>query len=160
MASPWTLPANGASEGGGRRLGFTLIELLVVLLVIGLLFALLPTALMQSLPGVELKASARDLATLLREGRGLAIHENREVAVVIDTESRTVRLEHRSEGKQFSRQIAMALLTAQSEQIDGGTGVIRFYGDGSSTGGGVTLSSGDRSHRVVVDWLSGHVAIR
>lgn len=160
MVSPWTLPANDASAGGERRLGFTLIELLVVLLVLGLLFALLPTALMQSLPGVELKASARGLATLLREGRGLAIHENREVAVVIDTENRTVRLEHRSEGKQLSQQIAMALLTAQSEQIDGGTGVIRFYGDGSSTGGGITLSSGDRSHRVVVDWLSGNVTIR
>ena len=38
-------------------------------------------------------------------------------------------------------------------------GAIRFYPDGSSTGGRITVSSGERKFLVDVDWLTGRVSI-
>ncbi|PIV82132.1 type II secretion system protein GspH, partial [bacterium CG17_big_fil_post_rev_8_21_14_2_50_64_8] len=55
--------------------------------------------------------------------------------------------------------IEVALFTAQSELMDAKTGAIRFYPDGSSTGGRVTLSRGERKYRVDVDWMTGRVKI-
>jgi general secretion pathway protein H len=51
----------------------------------------------------------------------------------------------------------LAMLTAQSEQIQDKTGNIRFFPDGSSTGGRITISAGERREDVDVDWLSGRV---
>ena len=36
---------------------------------------------------------------------------------------------------------------------------IRFYSDGSSTGGRITVASGERKYLVDVDWLTGRVSI-
>jgi hypothetical protein len=38
-------------------------------------------------------------------------------------------------------------------------GVIRFFGDGSSTGGSVTILQGERRSDVTVDWLTGRVSL-
>ena len=51
---------------------------------------------------------------------------------------------------------AVLLLAACSEQD---TGAIRFFPDGSSTGGRVTLMVGERSYAVDVDWLTGRVRV-
>jgi general secretion pathway protein H len=53
----------------------------------------------------------------------------------------------------------MKLFTAQSDIVDEHVGAIRFYPDGGSTGGRVTLSAGERKFDVDVDWLTGRVAI-
>jgi general secretion pathway protein H len=38
-------------------------------------------------------------------------------------------------------------------------GAIRFFPDGGSNGGRVTVASGERKYEVDVDWLTGRVAI-
>ncbi len=53
----------------------------------------------------------------------------------------------------------MKLFTAQSDIADEKTGAIRFYPDGGSNGGRVTLAAGERKFEVDVDWLTGRVAI-
>jgi general secretion pathway protein H len=53
----------------------------------------------------------------------------------------------------------LKLLTAQTEVESDHRGSIRFYPDGSSTGGRITVSSGERQYLVDVDWLTGRVAI-
>ena len=42
------------------------------------------------------------------------------------------------------QRLDLKLYTAQSEIVDDKRGAIRFYPDGSSTGGRVTLASGER----------------
>ena len=54
----------------------------------------------------------------------------------------------------------LKLYTAQSEIVDDRRGAIRFYPDGSSTGGRVTVASGERKLLVDVDWLTGRVTIK
>ena len=53
----------------------------------------------------------------------------------------------------------ITLYTAQEEQLSGTIGAIRFFPDGSSTGGGVALSLGAERYDILVDWLTGGVSV-
>ncbi len=139
--------------------GFTLIELLVVLLIMGALMTLAPAAFHRIVPGFEMKAAAREVAGLLREARGLAIRDNRETTVIVDTEQNVYRLGRDARGHELSARLQVSLVTAASERLDNTRGRIRFFPDGTSTGGRVTLSRDDRKFDITVDWLTGLVAI-
>jgi general secretion pathway protein H len=137
--------------------GFTLMELLVVLGILGLVLALAVPSLGRSLPGLQLQTDARTVAGALREARMLAIGGNRETRLVVDVEQRTLQL---GEGVvRLNPQLGISLLTAASEAPAAETGGISFFPDGTSTGGRVTLSLGERQRHVVVDWLTGKVSV-
>jgi general secretion pathway protein H len=55
--------------------------------------------------------------------------------------------------------IRLTLLTARREQIDETQGRIRFFPDGTSTGGAVRLRREARAYEVAVDWFDGRVSI-
>jgi general secretion pathway protein H len=147
--------ATGEAAGGQ---GFTLFELLVVLAILGIVVALGAPALHRMVPGVELKSSAQTVATALREARGLAIASNAEVTLVVDLDDRALRIGD-GPSVRLASSFDITLLTATRELIDAGTGQIRFYPDGTSTGGRITLTQGDSRYHVVVDWLTGRVAL-
>jgi general secretion pathway protein H len=155
--------------------GFTLVELLVVLLILSVLLVATPIAFDRILPGLEIEADARDLANLMRQARLRAIRTNDETTVVIDVEERAYWLgggeapedfagdldaaaATESRGA-FSEGVSVTLRTAESEQIGENVGRVRFFPDGTSTGGGVLLERRDRQLGIVVDWLYGHVRI-
>ncbi len=138
--------------------GFTLLELLVVLTLLGLLLLVVPPAITSG-SGIGLKAAARDVAAGLRRAQGRAIVENREVAFVLDLNAHRFRIDG-SGTHPLPDDIELRLYTAQAELIDAATGAIRFYPDGSSTGGEITLSSESRAFHVGVDWLTGRISIQ
>ncbi len=137
--------------------GFTLVELLVVMLVFGLLIALAPAAFKRVLPGLELKSAARELAAVFRESRNRAIRDNRATAVVIDVQEKIYQVEGRSFA--IPQGFEIQLFTAESERLSESSGRIRFFPDGTSTGGRVTLETDDTAYYIVADWLSGRVEI-
>ena len=141
-----------------RRKGFTLIELLVVLAIIGVMLSLVPMAF-RSLPGLEAKVAARELADVFRAARGVAIRDNREEFVTFDVDQRLYRRGSFGQPHQIGDGIEVSLITARSEQADQSTGRIRFFPDGTSTGGQVTLAGRGGTFYVRVDWLSGSVEI-
>jgi general secretion pathway protein H len=140
-----------------RRQGFTLVELLVVLAVAALVMTLVPPLLNGARAGAELTATAREIAAKLRETRSHAVRVGRSEVFLVDVRSGAFRaagdaLRHVPSG------IRLSLLSANDERIDAGTGGIRFFADGSSTGGAVRLSQGERQSSVAVDWLTGRVS--
>ena len=141
-----------------RQHGITLIELLVVLVIIGVMMSLVPVAF-RGLPSLELKTSAREMAEVFRAARGRAIRDNRETYVTIDVDERLYRLGSFGQPHEIGTDIDVSLITAQIEQTDESTGQIRFFPDGTSTGGRVTLASRAGTYYVLVDWLSGSVEI-
>ena len=141
-----------------RQKGFTLIELLVVLVIIGVMVSLVPVAF-RGLPSLELKAATRELAGVFRAARSRAIRENRETYVTINVEERLYRLDSFGTPHEIGTDINVSLVTAESEQTDESTGRIRFFPDGTSTGGRVALESDAGTYYVLVDWLSGRVEI-
>jgi general secretion pathway protein H len=139
--------------------GFTLLEILVVLVIGVLLVTLVPPLLSGLSGGAELRGAARQLAAGLRSARSDAITRQREAVLTLDLAGHRFgvtgdpRIIHLPEG------VALKLYTAQSELIDGATGNIRFFSDGSSTGGHIVVSGPRLAYRINVDWLTGAIAI-
>lgn len=109
--------------------------------------------------GTELKAAARQLAAGLRKARSDAVAKRRETTMTVDVEGRQFQLSGDQRIYQLPKSVAVTLFTAQSETVRGGAGAIRFFPDGGSTGGRVTVTARDRKYEVDVNWLTGQVSI-
>ena len=144
-----------------RDRGFTLLELMVVMVIAVAFVGLVVPRFGALLPGLELKGAARDVAAALRYARGRAIAMRSEVALVIDVKSGKYRIEGTPDDREMSlgRNTAVRLLTGRSELRSENVGAITFFPDGSSTGGQVTLSAGNRAFKVDVLWINGKVTI-
>jgi general secretion pathway protein H len=143
----------------GQAAGFTLIELVVVLVIAGLLLALAPPLVSKAFPAVELRDAARRVAAGLRVARSRAVSRSEEAVWALDLQRRRFTVTGRDRTYSLPEKLTISLFTAQSELHGEGSGAIRFYPDGSSTGGRVTLARGERSYLVDVDWLTGRVSI-
>ena len=133
--------------------GFTLIELIVVLAVMSLLIASVPIVMSGGLAGLELKAAARDVADTLRHARGRAIARNDEITFSVDDRSGRYGL---GQGQREGVLGEGMEVTMRPESM---AGEIRFYPDGGSTGGQITISRNEQRYDVRVDWLTGQVTI-
>ena len=140
-----------------RARGFTLLEVIVVLAIAGIIMAVVLGAPLRSATAGDLKASARMLASGLRQAQTTAITTRRDAVMTIDVEAREFRVGN--EARTVSDKVDLTLYTAQSEVSSERLGAIRFFPDGSSTGGRITVSSGERKYLVDVDWITGRVSI-
>lgn len=138
--------------------GFTLFELLVVMLILALVAVATAPALTGTLSSTRERTAAHDLATTLRQTRGAAIAGNRDLALAIDTEAHTYAVDG-ERVRQLPDSVTVSLFAAQTEQVGRTAGRIRFFPDGSSTGGEVTLATASRRYVVRVDWLTGRVDV-
>ena len=138
--------------------GFTLIELVVVLAIGVAIYAVL---LAVPLGGgrADLKAAARTLASGLRQAQTTAMATRHDASLTLDLEAREFMIPGDKSPRKLPGDIDLKLYTAESEVTSERTGGIRFYPDGSSTGGRITVSSGKRQYLVDVDWLTGRVSI-
>ena len=152
--------ARTGTSPAGTEGGFTLLGLLVVLAILGLTITLAVPVFHRVMPGLELKAAARTVAAAMREARGIAVSSNREVAVTIDVGSHMLGLGGGRPPEQLDPRFALSLFTATEERVGGSAGSFRFYPDGTSTGGRVRVSFGDRQYDVLVNWISGAVKIQ
>lgn len=146
--------------GAVRHRGFSLLELLLVLVIAAAGYALVVRFSTGGVSGAELKSAARSVAAGLRDARGRAIATQRTATLTIDLERRAFEVSGGGRARTLPERLELKLYTAQSEIVDERRGAIRFYPDGSSTGGRVTLASGERALLVDVDWLTGRVSIR
>ena len=107
----------------------------------------------------DLKAAARSLAAGLRTAQTTAMATRRDALLTVDMESREFITTGEQQVHSLPKSLELKLYTAQTEVSSQSRGSIRFYPDGSSTGGRITVSSGERKFLVDVDSLTGRVAI-
>ncbi|MEL6962023.1 MAG: GspH/FimT family pseudopilin [Pseudomonadota bacterium] len=150
-----TSPAGGEPAHGG----FTLIELLVVLAIIGLILVSIPGFLLRDNAAFNLDRSTQKLAESLRGARSVAITANREQTLSIDVERRQFLTPKAKAPVQLPAGVTIGFITARQEQLNETTGQIRFFPDGSSTGGRVILAVGDLRNAIEIDWLTGLISI-
>jgi general secretion pathway protein H len=146
-------------QGLGIARGFTLVELLVVLAIGSLLLAVTPPLVTAVMPGVELKAAARRTAGALRLAREMAVARGRDAAWVLDVEQNRYGIEGDARSGSLPDGLDLELVAAEEEMRSEAVGAIRFYPDGSSTGGRVILKRGETGYQVGVNWLTGRILI-
>ena len=164
LCSPAPSPRSPTSSALGPRRGalspgFTLLELHVVLALAALLLTITPPLITAALPGVELKSSARRIAAGLRLAREEAIRSGRDVAFTLDVEERVFEIDGGFRRTSLPGGLDLKLTAAESEMTDDQVGAVRFFPDGSSTGGRIVVSSDDRGWQVGVQWLTGRIRL-
>ena len=107
----------------------------------------------------ELKASARQLAAGLRKARSEAVSQRRETVLAVNLDARHFQISSDQRLYRLPKDVEVTLFTAQSELVNASTGSIRFFPDGGSTGGRITLAARNRKYDVDVNWLTGQVVI-
>jgi len=140
----------------GYQAGFTLVEMLVVLTILALTTTLVAPLVSGGSEGARLQMAAGDLASAFRLTRSAAITRNREMSLMIDVNKRTFSSAVVSQ-RAFSPDIDAKLTFAAGLEAGRSDGGFRFFPDGSSTGGDVTLSLRGTQTKLCVDWLTGVV---
>lgn len=151
--------AVGSKSGLKFPRGFTLVELIVVLAIAGLMLAVTPPLITAAMPGVELKAAARRTAGALRQTREIAIARGEDLAWRLDLDAGKYRIPQVNRTGSLPSGIEIELIAAQDEMQSERVGGIRFYPDGTSTGGRVILKRDQRGYQVGVNWLTGRIRI-
>ena len=139
--------------------GFTLLELVVVLALATALIAIVPPLITAAIPGIELKSSSRRIAAGLRLAREEAIRTGRDIAFTLDLEQHTYRVDGNFRQVSLPEGLALKLTAAESEMLEEQVGVIRFFPDGSSTGGRIVIAREDSGWQVGVQWLTGRILL-
>ena len=139
--------------------GFTLLELMIVLAIMVMAYTIAVPVISRLMPATELKGAARQITAGLRKARSQAITHKMQTTLTLDVEQRQFNVSGDKRDYELPDTLDIVLLTAQSELLQAKVGAIRFYPDGSSTGGHITLSSGALKFDVSVDWLTGQVTI-
>jgi general secretion pathway protein H len=142
-----------------RARGLTLLEILIVLSLMAIIAAVAVPMVSGNVSNTELKSAAREIAAGLRYARSEALAGKRETVVIYDLERRVFRVDRDPREHPLPRGIGMKVTGAQSDIANEHVGAIRFFPDGGSNGGRVTIAAGERKFDVDIDWLTGRVAI-
>jgi len=138
--------------------GFTLLEMLAVILLIGIAAAAVAVAVSQGLSSARVRAASVELAAALRATRAQAIVKGKDQLFDLDIKTASY---HAAGGREVKlpQGMRLSITSAREDQPDSHTGRIRFFPDGSSTGGRIILQRGERRWQVNVAWLTGAVSV-
>ena len=165
----------------GKSRGFTLLELLVVVLIIGLISALVMPRMAASLPGVQLKSTARAVAASLRYARSQAVFESIPYMAIFDNSQKLLAVEPLEElidtgesdrfriivdgsklQKVYEFPDEVEFSVSNNSDADKGRDLfpIIFFPRGDSTGGTIVLKNvGRKQYTITVDPITGAVEI-
>ena len=141
-----------------RAKGFTLLEMLAVILLVGIATAAISFSVSQGLASARVRAASSELAGALRATRAQAIVHSKEQNFDVDTQANSYR-GNKPNDVMLPKGLRISITSAKEDQPNDHTGRIRFFPDGSSTGGRITLQSGQRQWHVNVSWLTGQVRV-
>jgi len=139
--------------------GFSLLELMIVLVLGAMLTGVVATSLGK---GPVLRKNARDVVSSLRHARSLAIMQQQDAVWRMNIEQKKFWIQgaKQQRPRQLDESIETKVLTAESEVSGPSEAGIRFFPDGSSTGGKVELNYKEQQYQINVEWISGRVTLQ
>lgn len=155
------MPAMRRGQGAASETetGFTLLELLIVLCVMALTAVFAMPLVRRPAGDATLIATAHRLANDMRMARASAIRDNRERTLTIDLAQRRFWVDGVTGATPIGSGIAVTLATLQKERLSPRQGRLRFFADGSATGGNVLFRDDRRTVVVKLDWMTGHASV-
>lgn len=132
--------------------------LLVITITVGAMAVVAPNLTTGNQASI-LKGAARELASGLRYARGQALTTQKDASLSLDLENNTYEVTGQNKTYQLANDIDITVAIAQNEANGSGVGSIRFFSDGSSSGGRITLELADLEQTVDVNWLTGQIEL-
>jgi general secretion pathway protein H len=139
-----------------RARGFSLIEVVAVIALIAIAIGVVTISFSKIFNAAKVQAASRDLVAALRYTRGQAIVKGQESTFNLDLANNSYSAPGRG-AVQLPKTMRLNLLTAAQEQTSEMSGNIRFYPDGASTGGHISVLMERTEWRINVDWLTGAI---
>jgi general secretion pathway protein H len=139
--------------------GFTLLEIMVVMAIMIFVLAIIPPLFPNVIAGTHVKSATRQLAAGLQYTRSQAISKQKEMTLTLDVERKLFQMDEKTRALKVPDETTISLTTARSEQITTHAGRIRFFPDGSSTGGQIKLAHAAKEFLIDIHWLTGKVRI-
>lgn len=149
----------GEAPCGSSQSGFTLFEVLIVLAIVALVVSAVFLVPKAGSGTANLKSTAFSTAALLRQARSRAIVRGQEVSVLVDLSRRVIRSGRGIKPIQISKGIKVAMSGAANERKSNRIAGIRFYPNGSSTGGKLRFSRNEQTIGIQINWLTGRISI-
>jgi general secretion pathway protein H len=160
--SPFPVPRSRRAQCAPRlphaQRAFTLMEMLAVIILIGIAAAAVSISVAHGLASARINAAAGELAAALRGTRTQAIVHGQPRFFQINTRDETYRGPDQRDVR-LPKGLELSVTSATSDQSHGDIARIRFFPDGSSTGGRITIRSGKREWHVNVSWLTGAISM-
>ena len=151
--SPFPVPRSRRAQRA-----FTLLEMLAVIILIGIAAAAVSISVAHGLASARINAAAGELAASLRVTRTQAIVHGQQRIFQVNTLDDTYRGADQRDVR-LPKGLQLSVTSAASDQSRGDIARIRFFPDGSSTGGRITIRSGRREWHVNVSWLTGAISL-
>ena len=145
----------GAASRKKSGRAFTLVELVVVISIVGLLLAASIPASVRFYESIQYRQAIRDVIIALGSARYKAINSGRAQDVLINPETKVVRLNT----KVYQLPADFRIVVNSAAEINRDTAaVFRFYPDGGSSGGDIEIAQPSGAGvKISVDWLVGRV---
>jgi general secretion pathway protein H len=137
--------------------GFTLIEMLAVIVLIAIAVSVTAVSLRGRARG-QLDAVAQQVAAGLRDTRVRAMATGKPQWFTIDLHGHTWAAPGR-DPRSFPSGATVRVTSAAEDATQAGVARIRYFPDGSSSGGDIVMSEPHHGTRVDVDWLTGAVTV-
>ncbi len=153
------MPVFSTTDTDSRNLsGFTMVELLVAITIVGILLAVSVPGSMRFYDSIQYRQAVRDVLTTLGTARQQSIDTGKAQNVAFDPGTNKIRY---GDGVQSLPEDFQLTVTTAREVNRRGVGVIRFYPEGGSSGGDVSIETvNGRGVMISVDWLMGAVSQR
>ena len=88
-----------------------------------------------------------------------AVTENQETEFIFNLDENYYQLSGRNKKYRIPDDVAVTVYFAESLDSHDQQGIIRFFPDGSSTGGRITLEIEQQKRFIDINWLTGQVEI-
>jgi len=138
--------------------GFTLIEVLVVMVMLAVIAGVVAFNMSGSLKASEIRAASRDMVAALRYTRSQAMVKHQEQKLMINLRDKSYKAPGKTAVK-LPAEMEIKVFAAESDIASETSAGIRFFSDGSSNGGRVTLMMGERFWRINIAWLTGEIRV-
>jgi len=148
--------------GRAAQRGFTLLEIVLVMAIIALASVLAAAAMTGGFKGMQLKASAKEIASNLRYTRTQAIATGQPQRFVLDPAKHAWQAPNAHHGS-IPDKVGIEFTGAREALANGAPssqGAIEFFPDGAATGGRIRLTAGGAAWNIDVAWLTGQVQLR